>query len=321
MVIKNLFIMLLLFSTTFARDCATDIANTLATTDVGLYIAIVFALNILVISLTYMIGESFHMPNLTVFAKEEIYHLMFSAALLVGFGGVVALTCSIADNFLKYSYDTLGVVSNCYPANSDAVSLATCYMNKMDSNAEQLLQKYVQKSIDLQMDSTTIVSITLPLLGGSSTGLWAYRRTYSMQYDMVTDTFLVPSLVSIKMQKVFLQFVDQIALQLLLPLGFLLRIFIPTRYAGNFVLGLVLGVYVIFPMLYALNAAMFEIVFPSCSDYSSIIDDHVFGGCGEKGSFWDVAKLIPQAFFLPNLAVAIFITFVSSVGKALRGAG
>ena len=43
--------------------------------------------------------------------------------------------------------------------------------------------------------------------------------------------------------------------------------------------------------------------------------------CGNPYGFWFVAKLIPQAFFLPNLTIAIIIVFVSSIDKALRAMG
>ncbi len=319
--IKTLIVLFAVISTSFAVDCVADVAGLLASSEIAPLVGIVFVFNIVIIALSYLLGESLHMPQLVIFAKEEIYHLVFSAVLLVAFGGALSLSCSISNSFLNYTYSTISVSSICYTGSSNAIGIANCYTNRMVGNAESILKTYSEKSINYQMDSTTIISITLPLLGGSSTGLWAYKKAYSMQYDMVSDTFLVPALISLKMQKVILQFIDQIALQLLLPIAFFFRIFIPTRTMGNFMLGLVIGIYVIFPMLYALHGAMFDVVLGNCGDYSSVVNDHVFKECGATGSFWDMAKLIPQAFFLPNLAVAIFITFVSGIAKALRGMG
>ena len=321
--VKRLLLLLWIFSISSAANCLIDVPRSVVLSDVGLYLGVVFVLNVVVIALAYMIGESFHMPQLTVFAKEEIFHAVFSAVLLIAFGGILTFSCSVSDGFLGFAYQTINPAgSTCFNANSDSLKLANCYITKMEASAESVLKSFTQKSLEKQMDSTTMLSLTLPLVGGTSTGLYAYRKAYSMQYDMVVDAFVIPSLISIKLQKVFLTFIDQIALEFLLPIAFFFRIFFPTRQMGNLLLGIVLGVYVIFPMLYALNASMFDFVFPKCSDYSSIISDNVFGGCGVKGgSFWDVAKLLPQAFFLPNLAIALFITFSSGIGKALRGVG
>ena len=58
-----------------------------------------------------------------------------------------------------------------------------------------------------------------------------------------------------------------------------------------------------------------------CLAYSGAVQDRWFGGCGEEGSFWSVARLIPQAFFLPNLTIALLVTFLAGVNKALRVIG
>lgn len=323
--IKNLFVIFFLVSISSAASCAVDSAAALAASDIAPAIALVFIINIIVIALAYMAGESFHQPQLTVFAKEQIYHLVFSAILVVAFGGIMSLSCVISDGFLNYSYGTLKsttkIDSSCYIQGSTSLDFAVCYINKMNARAEAILKKYSRDSIQLQMDSAVMYSQTLPLAGGSTVGFTAFKKAYSMQYDMLMDTFLVPSLVSLKMQKLLISFVDKIALQILLPLAFFLRIFIPTREMGNFLLGITLGIYIILPMLYALNGAMYDFMFQNCQSYEKVVSDFVLQGCGTGYGFWDLAKLVPQAFFLPNLAIALFITFVSGIAKALRGMG
>jgi len=52
-----------------------------------------------------------------------------------------------------------------------------------------------------------------------------------------------------------------------------------------------------------------------------LFNDYVLGNCEDTGSFKDFGRLIPQAFFLPNLTLAIFITFLGAMNKALRVLG
>jgi len=69
---------------------------------------------------------------------------------------------------------------------------------------------------------------------------------------------------------------------------------------------------------------------PNCASFAGAVCDNVADAyncgssataasvCSNPNGFWNVARLIPQAFFLPNLTIALLITFLGSVHKALR---
>jgi hypothetical protein len=93
----------------------------------------------------------------------------------------------------------------------------------------------------------------------------------------------------------------------------------------------VIGLYVLVPFMYVFNFAMYDVVNTQhdCQLVANSVCDFVVdSGCGSPAqtcvnpdSFWQVARLIPEAFFLPNLTIALLITFLSAMHKALRVIG
>lgn len=61
-------------------------------------------------------------------------------------------------------------------------------------------------------------------------------------------------LVSISVQQALLLFIAATALTVMLPLGLILRTFYPTRKLGGFFIALTVGLYVVLPLSYVLNA-------------------------------------------------------------------
>jgi hypothetical protein len=135
--------------------------------------------------------------------------------------------------------------------------------------------------------------------------------------------------MSISMQKLAIDFVTENSIKWILPAGFLLRVFIPTRQMGNVIIAFSVGLYIVIPFMFVFNFAMYEGVLTDCSTFADAVCDNVFDShcnpasdtCGNENGFWNVARLIPLAFFLPNLTIAVFITFLTSMNKALRVIG
>jgi hypothetical protein len=134
------------------------------------------------------------------------------------------------------------------------------------------------------------------------------------------------------MQKLVLNFISDNLVVWILPIAFVFRAFFPLRQMGNVLIALSIGLYVLVPFMYAFNLAMYDAVFNDCTTYSKLVCDFVVDGCTpinlstditctNPGSFWNVARLLPQAFFLPNLTIAVFITFMGAVNKALKAIG
>jgi hypothetical protein len=196
-----------------------------------------------------------------------------------------------------------------------------CYINLVKSDAEQMSQQYLRKYIDNQMAATFSVTVQIPFIDAYTHSAESYKKVHAQQYDLVLNSFIIPALLSLNMQKMMLDFVTDNVITWILPIAFLFRIFIPTRQMGNYLIALALGLYVLIPFMYTFNLAMYDIVSLDCTYFQNVTNDFVFGnGCLSYG-FWNAGRLMPQAFFLPNLTIALFITFMGAINKALKVIG
>lgn len=325
---KRILFMLALIGVAFPAclDNATDIILS----EQGTNIIGVIAFTMFLIAGSYALGSALNNPRYTVFAKDEAYHLGFSMVVLVAFSAILVASCSVMDMFYDSTFGEIsGTGSSCYESGDGINKVSTCYSKLIEKDAKKISEEYIQRYLDELMDSTFAWSITIPLFNSMTTVPGAYRRVTSNQYDMILNSFLVPALMSISMQKLAINFVNENAMRWILPSAFLLRIFIPTRSIGNILIALALGLYVVIPFMFVFNYTMYEAVLTDCTSFAAAVCDNVVDGvctnptaaCTNYYGFWNVARLIPQAFFLPNLTIAVFITFLASMNKALRVLG
>jgi hypothetical protein len=318
-----LFIFLLL-PTSFAAGCVEGVFNNLLTGEPGIMIALAISLTVLIIALVYMAGSVTNNAEMLVFAKEELFHLVFSAILVLCLAGIMFFSCQMLSGFLDFVLGPEGLnlitPHGCYTGIEAPQQVSGCYLTQVIKSTESSARRMMKASIGNEMDSTLIVSIYNPITGGVSVPLGAYRKAYAMQLDMVSMNFVIPALISLQMQNLVLKFSVDI-IRWMLPIALLLRILPPTRYFGNMLIAIAVALYVIVPTLYALNGAMDQVVMNDCALYSSVITDEVMGGCDSDIGFWLVARAIPQAFFLPNLSLALTITFLGGIAKALKVIG
>jgi hypothetical protein len=308
------FIFLLLIASVYSSTCADDLVDQ---SGVGTYAAIAFSVVTVVIAAIYIAGTALNDANMLVFAKDELFHLGMSAILVLCVGGIMLSSCSFFNYFLSNSLAPMGVTSSCFqsgPTGFSSTQAATCYLTSLDNTASSLIRMLTKQGISKEMNSAEIIGVYTPWSGGIMTPLKPYLKTQSMQLDMITFTFIMPALVSISMQKVLLYFeIDFI--KWLIPIALLFRILPLTRNMGNMLLALLIALYAIIPIMYALNGAMDNVVYQSGCN---IVKDYVLGDCNSPYNFWAIARFMPQAFFLPNLTIVLVITFLSSVNKALK---
>lgn len=336
---KALLLLLLAFGLAFPTlrcvEDATGIILGPASGVTGLMLAVI-GMTAVLIAVAYMIGTALGNANYVVFAKDESYHLVFSLLLLTGFGTVMLLTCSTIDSFYTSTFqafkDNSMLTSTCFNPTNTLQGVAKCYMKTAQKDATSISNEYVKQYVKQQMDSTWTWSIQLPLVNSYTSSAGAFRRILSNQYDMMLNAFAIPALMSISMQKLALGFIQENIVNWVLPMAFVLRIFIPTRQMGNMLIALVLALYVLVPFMYAFNFAMYEVLLTptDCAAVENYVCDFALdtsgGGdcttaCENQFGLWRLARLMPQAFFLPNLMISIVITFLSAIHRALRVIG
>lgn len=352
---KRLLLMLLLlvpFSS--ALECEGEELSVLIG-DQGGNIGAVLMLTAVVTAIAYMLGKVTGNPRFIIFSKDEIYHLAFSVLLLVGFSGLLVLSCNTMDFFFM---NTLGELAEegdlrCYSDFTTIDTISQCYLNSAASRGESISEYYIQQYVDNIMWSTLSMSIALPLFDAYTAVVASYKRVVSNQYDTILNTFLIPAVASLRMQQLLLGFINHNIIAWVMPSAFLLRMFIPTRSMGNVLIALAIGVYILVPYLYTFNLAMVDVALTTedcyrevnatflgeplhiydavcdsvvdgyaCWDYADddIVEDRE-RACTNNYGFWMVAWLVPQAFLLPNLTIALIVTFIGSVARALRVIG
>lgn len=308
----------------------------------GTAITAVIMLTVIIIAIAYAFGSASGNANYIVFAKDEGYHLGFSVVLLMIIGGIITFSCLTLDMFYNSMFDLIEVDSQCYAPGLGMNQVSSCYIEATELDAKHLAEDYIDQYIGKLMDSTYAYTIQLPLLNAYTSTAGAYKRIVSNQYDIVLNSFLIPALMSISMQKLAVNFINKEIIEWILPSAFLLRVFIPTRSMGNMLIALAVGLYVIVPFMYVFNLTMYDAVFTEedCLGnikYKSALCDNVVDSyscsatcsdtnecntaCTNPNGFLRVARLVPQAFFLPNLTIAIIITFLAGINKALRVIG
>ncbi|HLC69340.1 MAG TPA: hypothetical protein VJH24_05875 [Candidatus Bilamarchaeaceae archaeon] len=317
--------LLLLVSLGFSAACAENLVTDIVTQEISYYTGLSIGLIVLIITFAYMIGTSTNNAQLLIFSKDEMFHLGISLILITSIGGILFFSCIAVSGFLDFALSTLvGGTSDCYDGTQSAVNVARCYIATLEEHARAVLAATTRDSIRNEMESATIFGFYNPVTGGIMTPTKGEYKTYAMQLDMVGLTFVLPALVSISLQRIFLNFgIDFV--RYLIPVALFFRIFPGIRNMGNLLLALSIAVYIFIPSMYAINAAMDDAVFQSTalgctagSRTEALVEDVVMGDCDSLYNFWSVARLLPQAFFLPNLTIAITITFLSGVNKALR---
>ncbi|MBD3209999.1 hypothetical protein GF318_01305 [Candidatus Micrarchaeota archaeon] len=331
---KALIFLLLLAGSAFSSSCIEN-ATAIVIGEQGVNIGLVIGLTITLIAAAYMVGRVVGNPRYVVFAKDEAFHLFFSIFLLISFSGILVFACYFMDFFFVAFFEDSGLFgesgeeSSCYVPGGGMHFVANCYASMAKKDADRLSKAYIQQYISYLMDSTFSWSVQIPLTNALTSTAGAYKRVISNQYDIIVNTFLIPALMSVSMQKIALDFITENVIRWVLPTAFLLRIFIPTRQLGNVIIALSVGIYVLVPFMYAFNFAMYEGVLTDCEEFAAVVCDNVTDDycspptktCSNPRSFWNVARLIPLAFFLPNLTIAIVVTFLGAMNKALRVIG
>ncbi|MBI5222945.1 hypothetical protein HY990_00835 [Candidatus Micrarchaeota archaeon] len=325
---------LILFSpVVFSLSCSTSTFNDILGGDSGRILGVALFLTVLIIALAYAFGSIMNNQHATVFAKEELFPLFMSAILVVGIGSVVFFSCSLFSSFLDYSFSPLAIgvgsgtsLDSCYVGSDSLQRLSFCYLSRTKAAAQQYVSAAMDKSLHSEMDSTNVIGASNPISGSVSLPTTAWKRAYAAQFESMAMSFALPSLISLTIQVLFLSLNVEL-IKWLLPAALLLRILPPTRHLGNVLIAIVIVLYVIVPFFYALNGAMDNKLTTSAScidSYTSIVSDPTLdydttgSSCDSPTGYWALARLIPHAFFLPNLVLAISITFIVSLSKALE---
>ncbi|MCX8195052.1 MAG: hypothetical protein N3G22_03030 [Candidatus Micrarchaeota archaeon] len=280
------------------------------------WIALAFMFVSLAIALTYMYGKLRQDPPAETWAKDEAINLGLSVLLFAGLLVFFTGSCEIAKSY----------------SGENPLGASKKYLNTLlKLQGEGVIKGLAASSLSNQMGATWYLYVGIaPFKGGGVAGR-ANQRALSTQKEMLID-FYLPMVASLTAQLYLLQVIEWVGASILLPFAFVLRLIPPTREFGNVLLAMFFAIYIVVPTLYAMSGKIFlgmiepdaptECVTGGCYAYlfySYGLDPSDPSGLPYKTFyFYKIGSTLPQAIFLPNLAIVIGISTISALSKALR---
>lgn len=314
------------FSFAYLESCTVDVLSTVIS-EQGALLAAVISLGIAATIILYLAGRFFERPEYVILAQDEMYHLVLSAIFLVCFGGVIAIGCIFSQAFIEFGASSLTVHSPC-PTQVSPIDFAGCSLSVIEKEVDSMIYQLTKHQLKYLQDAGWAYSAGDIIRGSTKTTyMESYKRVYASEIDIILNTYIFPARLSVSIQKVIVKLIRDTIVAWILPIAFVFRFFPPFRSAGNILLGICLALYAVFPLFLVFNFFMYYSVFDDCGKYASIFADKPLDRelgldvCASPLSLWMVARLVPMAFFLPNLTIALTITFVMAVDKALRVIG
>jgi len=270
------------------------------------FVGVAFLLVSLAIAGAYMYGHAMQSERADVWAKDEAANLLISVLLFAGLVAVFTGACTLASEY----------------ADANPFVASYRYLDRLVYNTGLESARFlVLESLRNQKDATRYLYIGFVPYTGHGIGADANYRALSANKEFMVD-LLLPMAASLSAQRQILQIIEIFASSMLLPFAFILRVIPMTRDAGNMLIALFFGIYIVAPTLYAMSGAAFEKVLAnpvmhgvySFSDWSLGSDSVPLQ---EKWLF-RIGSLMPQAVFVPNLVVVVVVTCTMSLAKGLR---
>ena len=211
-----------------------------------LLVSIMIAIGGLILGLGYALNEK----KLKDLGRNEIMQSLINGALVGGFL-VLFANGGIVGSFVNSVVLSSGTRLNCSPYLQYNAAICFAYDYLIGPGQYYYLGSY-HTSV---LSSVTLIIIAL-------TSLYAVLGIFKLFLSPVlaqiqsTIQALGAAAVSATVQASVLMFIAVSALTLILPLGLVLRTFYPTRKTGSFLIALTIGIYVVLPMTYLLNASV-----------------------------------------------------------------
>ncbi|MEM0124423.1 MAG: hypothetical protein QXF41_02690 [Candidatus Micrarchaeaceae archaeon] len=304
------------------------------------------------------LGFAFNDKKLKEFGENELYQAIISGVLV---GSLLLLFSNggIVSRFIYSAAVSNGTSFSCPAYMSQNAALCFSYAYLVGT------QQYVFAGHAYNSLFIIIMGILLALLAITfSLGLVAGIKLDAIAVSVAFNYALAPilkelqqiitllsaALISIFVQAALLQVIALTALPIILPLGIILRVLYPTRRLGGFLIAVAIGVYVVLPLSYLLNAYMMNSYnsdfnatslsqvemqsnslsssIGSYSAYNSSLSLNLFngflGGIGAiiaainsllKPMFYFVSGIIVQAFILPTFSIILTIISIRELSR------
>ena len=285
---------------------------------VGLAVVITF----FIIALAYIASQFMRRMDWEIWAKTEIYQAAISVFIVINLAFFATLACNVSSEL------TSAATGGRY---SDPFTVSYNFINDL------LLHEALPSWFELNTMARVLEYEAAMVRGVGVFGGFGVTYRPFIGYDAISRNIDILSDIigmfyaSIVVQRIGLSLIQATAFNLLLPIGVIMRTFPLTREAGSFLMATAVGFYVVFPLMYVMNAALTEIIKPEIYETTwgiGTVKLYVLGQLDFIGvyfieqRFFELVErasiLLPQAAFLPALGMIITSSFITSMTKFLN---
>lgn len=306
------FAMLLLFAQCNATGTGSDICRIDNIT--WIVIAIMIAMSTVAIS--YILGVFFKNPKLTIWSKTEIGTIVVTIFIVI----LIVSTFFALCEFLPIG-------------ETDYYQQVYDYLDEWKNKGLSTAQTLVRESFQDQFEATVYWFVGWPIVGGCGASHTSHRLALSNEREMLLNYAMIFSM-SMNLQKIVLLFIEKISLSYLLPISIVLRLFAPSKEAGNFLIALAIGFILVYPSAYMVfkivddamksdHAGTAPVINPDFDHEEGVlkplnISDGNMASVDPQPEIDLIAKYLYYAIFMPNFVIVITSTFVISLYTALK---
>jgi len=210
----------------------------------GVLISVGFA------AIAYMLASAFKSEETKKWAKGELYYA-FTNVYLIAF--VIIFMALIGMKMIDFSGELarMGTPQIYYSVQGqDPIVLPLYYINKI---SDCVTSAYVRNyCFNFVLDAVTATSYGKETLVSKPGAAISTVANTLVDMSHIMSMFLTDLLLMIYVQKHLLFFFNGTMLTIFLPLGIVMRTFLPTRSAGNLFIGLALGFGIVYPLAYGM---------------------------------------------------------------------
>lgn len=203
--------------------------------------------------LVYVAAKVFHMPNWEKFAVSEFYQVTVSALLITS---AVWLLGEGFDYMMKYvlpsasTTQCMGQTRNIYgdPDYPGPIKMLQCKIEEKLEYVYKLFNQAVKVNDAFEPLTTININLfNLPIFNGD----WMVPEWHNnMEKAHVIANRVTPLAINLEGQYMFMDYIANNMLTMLLPLGIILRIIPVFRGIGGFLMAVAIGFYIVFPLAY-----------------------------------------------------------------------
>ncbi len=220
-------------------------------------IGIMLALSGIALGLGYALNDK----RLREFGRGEVYQAVINGALV---GGLLAAFSAngIVSRFIYAATMSNGVSMQCpaYLFQNAAICFAYNYLAGSGYTLSNTYHPSILSATLVMITALLGLSTVLGMIGGLKLSILVVTISFAQVVNPILSQvqYLIRILSTVAIgatvQSSILIFISVSSLSVILPAGLILRSFYPTRKLGGFLIALVIGLYVVLPLSYVLDA-------------------------------------------------------------------